>query len=76
MKIAYKLCKAINDSKCPVNIDFIGYCKDLIQFVDFNDTRKEVEFNPMPMIRKMYDDLNYTYQQNHLLILQNMNMLM
>lgn len=71
MKIAYKLCKAINDSKCPVNIDFIGYCKDLIQFVDFNDTRKEVEFNPMPMIRKMYDDLNYTYQQNHLLILQN-----
>lgn len=71
IKIAYKLCKAINDSKRPVNIDFIGYCKDLIQFVNFNDSNIDTGFNPMPLIRKMYDDLNYTFQHNHLLVLQN-----
>ena len=69
--IANKICKAINDSKRPVNIDFICYCKDLIQFIDYKEKQKEDEFNPMPMIRKMYDELNYTYQQNHLLVLQN-----
>lgn len=71
IRIAYKLCKAINDSKRPVNIDFIGYCKDLIQFVNYNDSNIDTGFNPMPLIRKMYDDLNYTFQYNHLLVLQN-----
>lgn len=71
INIAYKLCKAINDSKRPVNIDFIGYCKDLIQFINFNDANIETGFNPMPMIKKMYDDLNYTFQYNHFLVLQN-----
>lgn len=75
METAKELCMAIRQSERPVNIDFVGYCEDLFKIIEPNSKEKiDSSKQAVPYIREMYKDLNYTTQQNNMMVIQNRTM--
>ena len=72
LNAAKDLCKAINASMRPVSVDFVGYCDDMVPFIEPNAKNKpEPSAKIVPAIKAMYSDLNYTPNSNHFVVIQN-----
>lgn len=70
-----ELCTAINKSERPVNVDFVGYCEDLYKIIEPGSKEKiEPAKQSVPFIKELYKDLNYTPQQNNMIVIQNRTM--
>lgn len=75
LELVKELCLAINESKRPVNVDFVGYCEDLFKILEPNS--KEVigeARQSVPFIKEMYNELNYSGGQNNIIVVQNRTM--
>ena len=69
------LCMAIKESERPVNVDFVGYCEDLFKIIEPNSKEKvDSAKDSVPFIKEMYKALNYTPQQNNMIVIQNRTM--
>ena len=70
-----ELCTAINKSERPVNIDFVGYCEDLYKIIEPEGKEKiDSARESVPFIKEFFKDLNYTPQQNNMIVIQNRTM--
>lgn len=72
---AKMLCRGINESARPVNIDFIGYCDDMARFIEpgCKDVIEPAS-NAVAEIKSMYAELNYSSQQSKFVAIQNRSM--
>jgi len=75
LDVVKKMCQAINDSSRPVNVDFVGYGDDVHRILQPQSQEKlQPVSNLVGFLRDMYKQLNYTPQQNNLIVIQNKTM--
>lgn len=69
------LCAAFEKSDRPVNVDFVGYCEDVAKFINPESSEEpEQSCLSVPLIKAMYSELNYSPQQNKMVVVQNRSM--
>lgn len=68
-----QLCSIINTSMRPVNVDFVGYHDDMQRYIEpeFKTKTAITAERLKSSIKLMYEELNYTPNQNHLVVIQN-----
>lgn len=70
--LAKTLCQAIQASDRPVNIDFVSYCDDIARFIEPNSKEEpEPAYESRQAIKDLYNELNYSHQQNKFIVIQN-----
>ena len=75
LELVKELCLAIKNSERPVNVDFVGYCEDLFKIIEPKSKDKiDLDKDSVPFIKEMYKELNYTAQQNNMIVIQNRTM--
>ena len=72
LELTKNLCVAIKKSERPVNVDFVGYLDDWYAIIESqNKDNIDSQKESIQFIKMMYSELNYTAQQNHMIVLQN-----
>ncbi len=73
IKVMQKLCEAIKSTSLPTQIDFIGYCEDLVSFIE---PRHKVDVPATRVVQafvKMRETVDLNMAGSHLLAIENKN---